>query len=339
MALPCALPRQPGRVDLRLIYLARASSDFVQAGEELGFDQLTLRHTQSQVPARKPGELTVEETDAEIRVSGKAFAYVLDRFTGCFKSLVWNGAERLAGPMDFNVWRAPTDNDRKIRRVWEQAGYDRAQVRVAGCQVLEGEETAIRCELVFAASIRQPFLRCTALWRLDAAGTITLELDGVRDEAFPFLPRFGLRMKLPAGFEQLDYTGYGPQESYLDKKNACWFGRFTGTVSGEYVDYIKPQEHGSHMGCQRLRLSCADAALWAAGQQPFSFRASHYPQEALAAAAHNFELQKSDQVELCLDYKNSGIGSNSCGPVLADRYALIEPRFHMQLSFGFVSVD
>ena len=161
----------------------------------------------------------------------------------------------------------------------------------------------------------------------------------MRDEAFPFLPRFGLRMKLPAGFEQLDYTGYGPQESYLDKKNACWFGRFTGTVSGEYVDYIKPQEHGSHMGCQRLRLSCADAALWAAGQQPFSFRASHYPQEALAAAAHNFELQKSDQVELCLDYKNSGIGSNSCGPVLADRYALIEPRFHMQLSFGFVSVD
>ena len=339
MALPCPLPHQPGRVDLRLVYLARTSSDFVQAGEELGFDQLTLRQAQRQAPAPKPGRLTVEETDAEIRVSGETFAYVLDRFTGCFKSLVWNGAQRLAGPMSFNVWRAPTDNDRKIRRVWEQAGYDRAQVRVARCQVLEGEETAIRCELVFAASIRQPFLRCTALWRLDAAGTITLELDGVRDEAFPFLPRFGLRMKLPAGFEQLDYTGYGPQESYLDKKNACWFGRFAGTVSGEYVDYIKPQEHGSHMGCQRLRLSCADAALWAAGQQPFSFRASHYPQEALAAAAHNFELQKSDQVELCLDYKNSGIGSNSCGPVLADRYALIEPRFHMQLSFGFTSVD
>lgn len=53
---------------------------------------------------------------------------------------------------------------------------------------------------------------------------------------------------------QLDYTGYGPQESYLDKKNACWFGHFAGTVSDEYVDYIKPQEHGSHMGCEQMRL-------------------------------------------------------------------------------------
>ncbi len=335
MALPCTLPEQPGRVDLRLIYLARTASAFVQAGEELGFDQLTLREAKRQAPALKPGTLTVAETDEEILVSGEHFAYRLDRFTGCFKSLVWNGAERLAGPMGFNVWRAPTDNDRKIRRVWEQAGYDRAQVRVARCEVLADKAAAIRCELVFAASIRQPFLRCTALWRIDAAGTVSLELEGRRDEAFPFLPRFGLRMQLPAGFEQLDYTGYGPQESYLDKKNACWFGHFSGTVSGEYVDYIKPQEHGSHMGCERMRLSAGDAAFWAAGSQPFSFRASHYPQEVLASTAHNFELQKSDEVELCLDYKNSGIGSNSCGPVLADQYALLEPRFHMNLFFGF----
>ena len=102
---------------------------------------------------------------------------------------------------------------------------------------------------MFSASIRQPFLRCTAVWRIGADGTIALKLEDKRDEVFPFLPRFGVRMMLPAGFEQLDYTGYGPQESYLDKKNACWFGHFAGTVSDEYVDYIHPQEHGSHVGC------------------------------------------------------------------------------------------
>ena len=338
MPLPCALPQQPGRVDLRLVYLARTDADFVKAGDELGFDQLTLRQAEKQELCLQPAALAVEESDEEIRVSGENFAYVLDRFTGCFKSLVWNEAERLAGPMGFNVWRAPTDNDRKIRRVWEQAGYDRTQVRVASCQVLAEEGTAIRCELVFAASIRQPFLRCTALWRIGADGTIALELEGKRDEVFPFLPRFGLRMMLPAGFEQLDYTGYGPQESYLDKKNACWFGHFAGTVSDEYVDYIKPQEHGSHVGCEQMRLHCADAALWAAAEQLFSFRASHYPQELLTSTAHNFELKKSDEVELCLDYKNSGIGSNSCGPVLADEYALKETEFRMRLFFGFTPV-
>ena len=92
------------------------------------------------------------------------------------------------------------------------------------------------------------------------------------------------------------------------------------------------------MGCEQMRLRCADAALWAAGNQPFSFRASHYPQELLTSTAHNFELKKSDEVELCLDYKNSGIGSNSCGPVLADEYALKETEFRMQIFFGFAPV-
>lgn len=58
----------------------------------------------------------------------------------------------------------------------------------------------------------------------------------------------------------------------------------------------------------------------------------------LTAAAHNFELKKCDEVELCLDYKNSGIGSNSCGPVLADEYALKESEFRMQIFFGFAPV-
>ena len=338
MALPCALPNEPGRVDLRLIYLARTASAFVEAGQELGFDQLTLREAARELPAMQPGAVTVEETATEVILTGSEFSYVLDRFTGCFKSMIWRGVQRLAGPMEFNVWRAPTDNDRKIRRVWEQAGYDRAQVRAGRCEVLKEKGAAILFELTFAASIRQPFLRCTALWRIDAAGTVALELEGNRDEVFPFLPRFGLRMKLPAAFEQLDYIGYGPLESYLDKKNACWFGHFTTTVSEEYVDYIKPQEHGSHVGCQEVRLCGGDAALWATSEQPFSFRASHYSQEMLSTTPHNFELKRQDEVELCLDYKNSGIGSNSCGPVLADQYALIEKRFRMQLSLGFVPV-
>ena len=338
MALPCALPNEPGRVDLRLIYLARTASAFVEAGQELGFDQLTLREAARELPAMQPGAVTVDETATEVILTGSEFSYVLDRFTGCFKSMIWRGVQRLAGPMEFNVWRAPTDNDRKIRRVWEQAGYDRAQVRAGRCEVLKEKGAAILFELTFAASIRQPFLRCTALWRIDAAGTVALELEGNRDEVFPFLPRFGLRMKLPAAFEQLDYIGYGPLESYLDKKNACWFGHFTTTVSEEYVDYIKPQEHGSHVGCQEVRLCGGDAALWATSEQPFSFRASHYSQEMLSTTPHNFELKRQDEVELCLDYKNSGIGSNSCGPVLADQYALIEKRFRMQLSLGFVPV-
>lgn len=81
MPLPCVLPKQPGRVDLRLVYLARTDADFVKAGDDLGFDQLTLRQAEKQKLVLQPAALAVEENDEEIRVSGEGFAYVLDRFT------------------------------------------------------------------------------------------------------------------------------------------------------------------------------------------------------------------------------------------------------------------
>lgn len=252
--------------------------------------------------------------------------------------MVRQGQEQLSRPMGFNVWRAPTDNDRKIRRVWEEAGYDRVQTRVENCHVEDGETVRISCDVTLASVIRQPFLRCRVMWEIDAGGALRLTVDGRRDMVFPFLPRFGVRLFLNPGFEQLDYTGYGPLESYLDKHRACWYGRFESTVADEYVDYIKPQEHGSHMGCDAMQLQNGNTVFWAKGETPFSFRASHYPQEELAAVAHDFELTPADDVEVCLDYKNSGIGSNSCGPVLDPRYALNEETFHFTIMMGFAAL-
>lgn len=333
--LPCPMPVQPGRADLRLVWTARQDGPFVKAGDQVGFDQLLLRSAVAAAPALCPGRVQVVRDERSIRVRGENFDYRFNPFTGCFDSLVWGGAERLSRPMTFNVWRSPTDNDRKIRRVWQQAGYDRTQVRVSRCAVEEGEVAAIRCELVFSASVCQPFLRCSALWEIDARGMLRLTVSAERDTLFPYLPRFGVRMFLPAGFEQLEYTGRGPLESYLDKHRACWYGVFSSTVSEQYVDYIRPQEHGSHAGCSRMALENGQVRLFAASDRPFSFRASHYPQEMLDAAAHSFELTACDEVELCLDYKNSGIGSNSCGPELAEKYALAEPRFRMCMTIGF----
>lgn len=334
---PWQLPRGSGRVDVRLIYTAACDNDFVKAGDELGFDQLILRQSAPTLPALRPGNVTCRETQEEILVKGNGFSYAFDRFTGCFDSMARQGQEQLSRPMGFNVWRAPTDNDRKIRRVWEEAGYDRVQTRVENCRVESGETVCISCEVTLASVIRQPFLRCRVMWEIDAGGALRLTVDGRRDMVFPFLPRFGVRLFLNPGFEQLDYTGYGPLESYLDKHRACWYGWFKSTVAGEYVDYIKPQEHGSHMGCDAMQLQNGNTAFWAKSETPFSFRASHYPQEDLAAAAHDFELTPADDVEVCLDYKNSGIGSNSCGPVLDPRYALNEETFHFTIMMGFAA--
>ena len=72
-------------------------------------------------------------------------------------------------------------------------------------------------------------------------------------------------------------------------------------------------------------------ALTAAAEQPFSFNVSPYTQEELTAKAHNWELEPCGETVLCLDYKMSGVGSNSCGPQLLPQYRLEEESF----DFGF----
>lgn len=43
--------------------------------------------------------------------------------------------------------------------------------------------------------------------------------------------------------------------------------------------------------------------------------------------AHDFELERSEFTEVSVDYMQSGIGSNSCGPELLPQYRLDADRF------------
>jgi beta-galactosidase len=129
---------------------------------------------------------------------------------------------------------------------------------------------------------------------------------------------------LDNAFEQVKYLGYGPFESYADKHQASYFGLFASTVTALHEDYIRPQENGSHFGCQWVSLHNGKMALMCWGGQPLSFSVSHFTQEELAQKGHNHELVPCGNTVLCLDYKQAGIGSNSCGPELDRRYQLCE---------------
>ena len=56
----------------------------------------------------------------------------------------------------------------------------------------------------------------------------------------------------------------------------------------------------------------------------FSFNASHYTQEELTTKGHSFELEECGSTVLCLDYRQNGIGSASCGTDLMDQYRLLD---------------
>jgi len=92
-----------------------------------------------------------------------------------------------------------------------------------------------------------------------------------------------------------------------------------------HEDYIRPQENGSHYGCTVMNITGNSAALKFTNPEGFSFSASEYTQEELAAKKHNYELEKSGYTVLCTDFAMAGVGSAACGPKLADKYRIPLP--------------
>jgi len=158
-----------------------------------------------------------------------------------------------------------------------------------------------------------------------------MEMDVKKDPEFPMLPRFGIRLFLPKEMEQVTYYGMGPQESYVDKHRGSFHGKFSGTVAELLEDYIRPQENGSHYDCDYVVVKGEAAGIAVTGRKPFCFNASAYTQEELAEKRHNYELVPCGDTVLCLDYAQNGIGSNSCGPALLEKYHFEEENFHFLL--------
>ena len=329
---PCAevrldLPERDGNINVLLFtYRAKYDTAFYSAGYSLGFDEHILAEKPAVLPASQKGELSCRKNSRYITVSVQDFCYEFDTHTGLFSRMSYKNTALIEKSCEWNIWRAPTDNDRTIRQKWEETGYDRPRTKVYAVrtETLSGGAVRIEADLSVSAVFIRPILRITEQWTIDAAGKLHFNIKAERDTSLPFLPRFGLRFFIPRDFEQCTYFGYGPYESYCDKHRASSLGLYTTTVSEQHEPYIKPQENSSHWGCRSVQLHSGHTALSVKSIQPFSFNVSHFTQEELTAKRHEHELEQSPYTVFCLDARMSGLGSASCGPDLKEIYQVNE---------------
>ena len=342
------------RAFLRVIYKAAVGSAFVKEGDVLGFDEVELDSPKqntdelmdktsalSKAQDTTSAPLHISETNTEFVISGSNFEYTFDRNTGNFAGIVVDGQELLSAPCDKTIWRAPTDNDRNIKNEWFRAHYDMVSERTyeTSC-IIKNDLAVITCTSCLSAPTVQPVLRINAEWTVSAEGTITAGMHVTKNPEFPVLPRFGARMVLRKDMRNVNYIGMGPYESYIDKHHASWHGAFSASIDEMHEDYIMPQENGSHFDCSYVQISAPGAndgadrtshSIAVTSAVPFSMNASPYTAEELTNAAHNYELSESDKSVLCIDYRQNGIGSNSCGPELDEKYRFDEDEWE----FGF----
>lgn len=297
-------------------------------GKEYAKAQYPLPCNIKTVAKGEKADLT--EDKFHIYASGDGFAYTFSKHDGVFTSILVDGEEQLDGKMKLSAFRAPMDNERNIVNfvamvnIWQGENIDRAFTKVYDCQIEDG---AIVLHGSLSGVSRLPLFRYTLNIKIYKDGKIDFDMKGdVRKDAH-WLQRLGYEFELPASSNAFEYYGRGPIESYSDMCHWSTVGMYESTAEDEYVNYVLPQEHGNHNQVKVLRIG----KLEFSSETGMEINVSKYSTEALYKAKHTDELVEDGKIHLRIDYKCSGVGSNSCGPKLAEKYQLNEK----EIGFAF----
>ena len=313
---------------------------WAEAGFAAARDQAQLLLGEEETPVRLPLQpLSLEQSGREITVRSGEDVYRFSFEQAGLYGIESAGIPMLDSPFALNVFRAPVDNDRgfsvRIADQWKRYGLDKLQARVTAFEsAREGADILVTVRSVYAPKIFRPLLTLEQSWRFSPEGPVELKLCY---SPYPgnesllqgmYLPRLGLRFRMPGSFDRLSWYGRGPHESYPDKKLGAMIGLYHASVEDTHEPYIYPQENGSHADTRFVLIGdAAGRGLMIAGED-FSFSAHHYSQEALTRALHTYELKNEDMTEVCVDGAMGPLGSNSCGPepLERDRIYLKEAR-------------
>ena len=307
-------------------------SDF---GYEVGVEQMRIPTTAA-APAILPpvnafGANFSLDTDANgYTVCSGSTVYQIDRQSGMLTSMVDHGKELLASPVIPAIWRAPTDNDRRIRREWEARAMDRFRTRCVDCRLekVEAEEIVIATEFTMAADSYRPLIRGTVRYAFAPMAGVVMDYSvQVADLGSALmLPRLGVQFEMPEGAEKLSYFGCGPMETYEDKRQAGLVGVYRATVTEHFEHYVRPQENMAHVETHWLQVNTEAGhgirVTPAGDTETVSFNCCHFTPTQIAKTRHDYELVPKKETVINVDYRNSGIGSNSCGPVLSKPYRI-----------------
>lgn len=323
-----------GESYIRFIFTSKSDTAFCEKGFEICFDQVKLSGGEFPVtPVR--ASVSVSDEPLLVKVTAGDVEYRFSKRLSAFDSIRLGSRELLEKPLQFNFFRAPTDND-VMKNDWYRAHLNDFTVKNYGVDVTSGADFAeITLRQSFGWSIDKPFARMDVRYRISGSG-LDISCNADISDKVEFLPRFGIRLFLPRSFSEVEYFGCGPHESYIDKHNLDYVGRFTADISEMHEDYIRPQENSSHYGCKYMNISDGESSVRFTCGGDFSFSASEYTQEELAGKRHNFELEKCGSSVVCIDSMMAGVGSNSCGPALAEKYRLPLPELSAEYHIEFM---
>ncbi len=342
---------------LNLSVVSKKEAPGCESGSEIASAQLELP-----VPTRKkqyfprlfaPVVVHKPADGQFMTISGESFQYRFNCLIGHFDSLIFNGTEMLAAPPKIDIYRAPTDNDRNIKKQWYAYGeadwhtgsphnYNTIQEKVYAITLIGHDKNWV--EIAVSGSLcpvgRYPLIKYTASYTVCACGEIIVHFSGnVRENAL-YLPRFGYEFALKTGLEQVEYFGRGPYENYIDMSHFAKIGHYHTTVTNEYVPYPRPQEHGNHTDVKMTAVyDKTGMGMLFKTSEKYEMAVSHFKAHDLERASHHSDLVPRPETYIRIDYKNGGIGSGSCMVDLLEQYQLNDKKIEYQFTLMPGSIE
>ena len=306
-------------------------------GYEVASAQLDMKAECEKMEWNK-GAAKIEETENDFVVSGGNFRYTISKNYGEITSMVKDGVEQICDNVRLTVMRAPIDNEMFVKKDWyifenknfwrnEAENFDRLMNKCYSCTC---EGNTVRVSSSLSGAGRMPFLKYTVDYTFFEDGSVKVTLNGDVREDCVWLPRLGFEFRTPYDKDEFRYFGRGEMENYCDMNAHAKIGFYESDADSEYVPYIMPQEHGNHTDAKFLEIK---DGMCFASDGGFEFNVSHCDSEMLMRAKHIDEVKKDNSTIIRIDYKNSGVGSASCGPALIEKYRLAEKKIR---NFEFV---
>ena len=300
-------------------------SMYDNTGYEVARSQHKLPIQEAKVCLSNSKYCEITETEKEFIAEGENFRYVISKRYGNFTSIVKDGKEQLLDKVSLTSWRALTDNDRRaiVRNKWKLTSltafsgalnYNATFNKIYSYTLEEGK---IISEGSLAGISRAKYLDYTQVIEIFADGNIKISLKAKFLHDITYLPRLGYEFKTPYENDTFKYFGMGELENYVDLNHHTRVDWYESNADKEYVNYVRPQEHGNHTQTKVLDFN---NGLKFVADKEFEFNVSHYNSHHLDDAEHINELKKDNATNVRIDYKVSGIGTASCGPMLPEKY-------------------
>ncbi|WP_289053050.1 glycoside hydrolase family 2 TIM barrel-domain containing protein [Carboxylicivirga marina] len=332
------LPEQTSGEYLITFYMHNKKAvALVAQGHEMGWDQFTIKTFEKEITNPTKSNYKVSDKKGLITIANKSTKLVFDKQTG--EMIQWQvaGKNMLEASLQPSFWRAPTENDLAWGMNLKCASWKTTTWQAVDTKVTTMDDWV---ELSVKQVLSQDSSYVMTNYQIFESGDINVSADYSINSSLPELPRIGLMFKISAEYDNLQWYGRGPLESYADRKSGMKKGVYNGKVWEQYYPYVRPQETGLKEDVSWFTLTNqAGEGILVVADDPLAFNVQQFDfseleHEGQRQMAHGTDVEPGERITVCLDHKHMGVGGDTTWGWRAQAH----PQYRVpagNYSFGF----